>query len=174
MIRTSSPGKAWNIPRAEGRAGFTLLEMVLVLVLAGLVAGLALPVLSATLERTKRNASVREITSALRYARSKAVSSKTPVAFKAQFEEQRFWLEDLRTGKKSPVKSLHREIRFREFNNGEGQREDGIASIVFYPRGNASGGALVLQGTRREEAEPLVEIRVDPVTGSPKVETYEE
>lgn len=154
--------------------GFTFLELILVLVLMGLVAGLVMPALGGVLDRTQRNAAAREIASAMRYARSQAVSAKTATAFVADFEMNRYWLENLGTEERSSVRFLPREIVFREFSSGDGQRADGTVSIVFFPRGNTSGGTLVLAPPQDRDHPIRFAIRVDPVTGRPEVSTYEE
>lgn len=148
--------------------------MILVLVLAGLVAGLVMPALAGVLDRTQRKSALREIASALRYARSEAVSQKSAIAFQADLNQNRYWLENLRTETKSAIKTLPREIVFSGFSGGNEQVDTGTATIVFFPRGNTSGGTLKLTPRQPQEDPTRFEIQVDPVTGRPRANTYEE
>ncbi len=59
----------------ETEAGFTLLEMMVVLAIAGLLFGLALPELAAATERMRLYAGVRQVMALLNYARETAIAS---------------------------------------------------------------------------------------------------
>ena len=63
--------------------GFTLMEMMIVVVVIGIVAGLAVPSFLSYMPKLRVKAAAREIVSELRLARSKAVSERRPfgVAF---------------------------------------------------------------------------------------------
>lgn len=171
MTRTSCPGKGWTKTKTpeRGQKGFTLFEMIIVVVLMGTLAGLVLPAASGVLSRVNQQSSVREVTSAMRYARSKAVTAKVPVAFQAEFAKNRYWLEDLQSGKVSKVRELQPEIVFREYDNGEDTVTDGTFTIIYYPRGNTSGGAVRLSAPREDDEREWFEIAIDPVTGKSKV-----
>lgn len=138
-------------------------------VLVGTIAGLVLPAISGVLNRVNQQSSVREVTSAMRYARSKAVTAKVPVAFQGEFEKNRYWLEDLQSGKVSKVRELQPEIVFREYDNGDDTVTDGTFTIIYYPRGNTSGGSVRLSAPRENDEREWFEIAVDPVTGKSKI-----
>lgn len=153
--------------------GFTLLELMIVLALVAGIAAIALPVTMGVLDRVHRQSAIREVTTALRFARSQAVTVKTAFAFQADLSENRFWLENLKTEQTSKVRSLAREIAFQEFFDGEDRFEDGIISIIFYPQGNTSGGSLTL-APKGDDSENRFFVEVDPVTGKPSVALEEE
>lgn len=132
-----------------------------------------MPLVTGALDRVQRQAAVREITSAMRLARSQAVAAKIPIAFQANLDEHRYWLEKTRTEEISTVKTLPREIRFLEFSNGGDSIEHGTISIVFYPRGNTSGGSLTLVPPPPGDADTRYHIRVDTVTGKTRIEKDE-
>lgn len=59
--------------------GFTLIEMVSTVVIIGVLAALAVPLFSKTMEKLKLNAATRDVVSDIRWARSKAIASRTQV-----------------------------------------------------------------------------------------------
>ena len=71
-----SVGKTLNNQHALGKDGFTLLELILVLFLMGLMAGIVLPFVVSTLDRVKLQSEARQISSALQFARSEAITKK--------------------------------------------------------------------------------------------------
>lgn len=60
--------------------GFTMIEMMAVVVLIGLAATMAVPGLQKAYERMKYRAAVRDVSSTLRLARSTAISTKQQIA----------------------------------------------------------------------------------------------
>lgn len=154
----------------SGRQGFSLIELILVLFLIGLIAGLVTPFLISTLERTKSQSEVRKIASTLRYARNQAISQKTPFAFAANIDDKRYWITPLYSNETLRVFSLAPEIRFSQFVFQEETIVHGSFSIVFYPQGSSSGGSIDLETTSAGKAPTLYSIALDPVTGKPLIE----
>ncbi len=150
---------------ASSQAGFTILELIVVLVIVSLVAGLVIPAFSKTLVRMERQSAVREIASAFKYARNRSIAEKVPIAFQAQLSENQYWLEDLRTGEVSKVKSLPSVLVFRDFFDGDDTVTDETVSILFYPRGNTSGGTLRLSAPDVSDEQEWFAIEVNQVTG---------
>lgn len=58
----------------SGRAGFTLVEMLVTVAIAAILAAVAVPMLSGFLARSQMNAVVNDFTGAMQYARMEAVS----------------------------------------------------------------------------------------------------
>jgi type II secretion system protein H len=81
-----------NKQRALGKDGFTLLELILVLFLMGLMAGIVLPFVVSTLDRVKLQSEARQISSALQFARSEAITKKTLFTFNANIDKNQYWL----------------------------------------------------------------------------------
>lgn len=63
----------------EGEDGFTLIELILVVVILGIVAGIAIPSIHSLMDETYLDGGVEEIAAALRYARSTALKDDTTI-----------------------------------------------------------------------------------------------
>ncbi len=67
------------VSQIKGERGFSMMEMMIVLVLIGLMASLAAPSWFEQMPRLEAQAQVKEVVSKLREARSLAISRKEPV-----------------------------------------------------------------------------------------------
>ncbi len=148
-------------------SGFTLIEMVSVLVVVVLLLGLVTPFVMTTLDRIQGNSSVRKLASVLASARSQAVAAKTSLVFQGNLDQNQYWVINPKTEESSEVMELDRMIQFREFNDGEASWHDGIFSVVFYPLGNTSGGTILLEPSDADADAPSFALTIDPVTGKP-------
>ena len=148
-------------------SGFTLIEMVSVLVLVVLLLGLVTPFVMTTLDRIQGNSSVRKLASVLASVRSQAVAAKTSLVFQGNLDQNQYWVINPKTEESSEVMELDRMIQFREFNDGEASWHDGIFSVVFYPLGNTSGGTILLEPSDADADAPSFALTIDPVTGKP-------
>jgi prepilin-type N-terminal cleavage/methylation domain-containing protein len=68
-----------NRSRAFSRPGFSLIELVLVLFIAGILGAIAAPRVWATNGRARAHASAKRVAADLEYARSQAVTTSAPV-----------------------------------------------------------------------------------------------
>ncbi len=150
--------------------GFTLLEIILVLVFIGLIAGLTTPFVMSTLERIKHQTEAREIHSALRYARSEAITRKTATTFNANIDSKKYWIGDKEAKTSSVTKSLDPEFSMSHITGDEETIESGTFVINFYPRGNSSGGMILIAKVSPGKSDPAYEITIDPITGSSRIE----
>ena len=74
------PGTRIPAPRRRAARAFTLLEMLVVLVVIGILAGLALPAIRGSLESRAIDAASRQVLEDLSFARQKAISQRSTVA----------------------------------------------------------------------------------------------
>jgi type IV fimbrial biogenesis protein FimT len=79
-----------TMTRLRRKTGFTLIEMVITAVVAGLIAALAVPSFYRSMQKLKLNAATREIVSDLRWARSKAISTRKQVGINLDFANKRY------------------------------------------------------------------------------------
>jgi prepilin-type N-terminal cleavage/methylation domain-containing protein len=84
MVRSSNITKGANV-RARAARGFTLLELVVVIAIAMILAGMAVPYISNTLRVYRMRGAVTSITSAISNARYQAIfhGCKTQIVFTA-------------------------------------------------------------------------------------------
>ena len=174
LIWTLSAGKTLNNPRYLDKRGFTLLELILVLFLIGLIAGLVLPFVVSTLDRVKLQSEARQITSALHFARSEAITKKTLLTFNANIDENEYWLAIPKENEVTQSKFLDEPVQIKEYQGTEETISDGTFIINFYPRGNSSAGTIRLQSTINQSKAPVYAIIIDPITGKPTIELMEE
>ena len=154
--------------------GFTLLELVLVLLLMGLIAGLTLPFVASSLDRLKLQSEVRQIASAMQFTRSEAISKKALFTFNINIDENKYWLAIPKQNEVTQSKPIDETVRIMDYKNAEETLTEGAFKILFYPRGNSSGGSLRFKSINDEDEENIYEVIIDPITGKPKINQLEE
>ncbi len=130
---------AGSEPRRLPR-GFTLLELLVVLVIAGLMLGLVGPALPRVLPAAGFEAQSRELLARLRQARSQAILSRQSVY--VSHDRQANALQFSHGG--VPLRMAEGlELRLEAGSHGgpDAPRD----AIVFHPEGHSSGGALTLR-----------------------------
>jgi prepilin-type N-terminal cleavage/methylation domain-containing protein len=150
--------------------GFSLIELLVVLVLLGLLTALVVPRFFNTLGRLEARSTSKKISAILRYCRSESVNKNR--IYLASFDSNSNALSILyaSVGDEKPTSerayTLPREMRVEKVDAGRTLLDVSLPSFEFYPNGGSNGGtALVTGGERREYL-----IQVDFLTGSVKVE----
>jgi len=146
-----SPGAKQDTHRAQ--AGFTLLELMVVMALMALLLGLVLPGLLHSWERESNRATLREFTTTLRAARSEAVTRGIKVRLFLDLKTGRYRLEGSnREGALKGVNLIDAQLVWQNPEKNQGY-------IAFYGDGSSSGAKLVLvEPTGRRylmEVEPI-------------------
>lgn len=94
----------WGTTAAQAElGGFTLLELMIVVLLLGIFAGLALPEFGGTREEANLRAAARELVSTLRLARSEAVTSRSEHRFHLDASEHLYWIEVARVDERGEL-----------------------------------------------------------------------
>ena len=158
----------------EDDSGFTLLELVLVLLLMGLIAGFTLPFVASTLDRLKLQSEVRKISSALQFVRSEAISKKAIFTFNVDIDENKYWLAMPKHNEVTQSKPIDKTVRILDYQGADETLKKGSFMILFYPRGNSSGGTLRFISINDKNEESIYAVKIDPITGKPKIEKLEE
>jgi len=136
--------------------GFSLLELLLVMALAGMLAALVVPSLTGTLESARLRGGAGEVRAALTLARTLAVSEA-----RSRFVD--FDLESGEYGVSGDARKwlMPEGIRLSTVRLGSAEAERGVVRVRFYPDGSADEAEVAIAsaggGSRR--------ISVDPLTG---------
>jgi general secretion pathway protein H len=133
--------------------GFTLLEIILVLFFITLIVGLTAVFFAGFLPSAKINASAREITGMIRYARSLARMNTESRTFTIDLDNRTYGIEGLGM-KHFPPDILVKVID--PFSGDEIVR--GKYPIVFHPIGGMTGGTIILSLREKE-----IRIDLDPI-----------
>ena len=122
--------------------GFTLVEILVVLAILALGAGLVMPMLGKRGSATTLGAAVGQVQGALRAARNAAIADGRAVMFRG--DAGGYWLD---------------RFHYR-LGAGERVRTSGGSRISFFPSGGSSGGHVLIEGSGGRG-----ELAVDAVTG---------
>ncbi len=161
--------------------GFTLLELLVVLVIIALASGLVVPRLIGSLSNTALLTAGKQITASLRWARSTAVSQRLQIASVFDIPNNRLvFISNNANGDESGQKELNmsgvvsrppqsydlpRNVSFETGITTGGKMVKEEFQILFYPAGNSSGGEIVLNNERGRR----LKIVVDFITGTARL-----
>jgi general secretion pathway protein H len=154
--------------------GFTLLELLIVLVIIGIGAAFIAPTVARSLTNLKLKTATKQLAAVLRYARSKAVSSKNTTQVIIDIDNARYSAEISQdkssTENTGTSAAFPSSVRFKQVKLGEEIHESGLVQLLFYPKGNTSGGEIILENDRYRQYR----ITIDNLTGKVKINRLSE
>lgn len=138
-----------NIPLSQG---FTLIEIMLVVVITLIAAGIVIPKFKGTFKSTQMTDATRSTVRIARYARSLSILKQE--ACTLSFESNRLALVcGTNTASPEAFRKLPKDIKITAFENlaTEDGNADGSRSVTFYPVGMNDGFKVTLSAdeTRR-------------------------
>jgi len=136
------------------RAGFTLLELIIVLFLISLILGLSTVFFANILPSSRFDATIREISATIRYARALAKVSGERKTITIDLDSGKYEIEGY--GERGIPSNI--DIKVKDPLSGE--ISTGKYQLVFNAVGDIEGGIIVLQDKKR-----IVDIEIDPVVG---------
>lgn len=184
--------------KRRSQTGFTLIELILVLVIAGFIISLVAPAITSTTGLNLRTAAKR-VAAGLRYARSQAVTTgsvyqivfdieRNAMTIERVVEEDpsglqaggtRWWEEgedeeegeENSAGEQFDKKSyvLPRGITIESVVSDGDEITEGEAQIEFYPNGSCSGGDVFLMDSK----ERVFRVALEFITGVVTIEEEE-
>lgn len=126
--------------------GFTLLELVVVLVFAGLLFSLGGPSVRTLYDTMQYREAVREIVSAVKNGRRDALARGRPMDLLIDTDSNRYALTyKAQTIEEGSFQLLPGEVAISVTYAKEVSPRPGLAAIRFYPAGGSSGGEIILQ-----------------------------
>jgi len=147
--------------RHEG--GFTLVELIVVMVIAALMLALVGTSLSKSISGAEMRTAARKVTASLRYTRTKAILSKSEQVFALDTESREYQAAD-----REPV-TLPEGMNV-ELNTARSELTSETAGgIRFFPDGGSTGGNVRLEANGR-----IYRVNVAWLTGESSVAEVEE
>lgn len=141
MITGIAPG-SWQgscLGRLQGARGFTLLELMVVLVAAALLAGVAVPNMMPAIFTMRMRSATNDVASALRYVRGQALSRGQEAVFFIDVEHNYYRV----SGRRKEF-GLPSSIKLALFTAEHELTGESGGSIRFFPDGSATGGRVTL------------------------------
>lgn len=140
-------------------AGFTLLELLVVLVLMGLVTGVAVPLLASGMPGTQLKASVRDLLAGLRQARDRAIIRRQDTALTIDVRKHAFQVSG-----DPHIYQLPSKVQIGLFV-ADTQAGGDVGAFRFYPDGSSTGGRVTVSLDRT-----TYRIDVDWLTGMARLQ----
>ena len=123
-------------------SGFTLIEITLVMVIAGLLFAIALPNMGALSDSLAYRGAVRDVISAAQSARRQSARTGKPVDLLIHPDHNTLEVSGSRSGQQQ----LPETVSLAVTSAAEVSPEQGVAAIRFYPFGGSTGGDIEIQG----------------------------
>jgi len=153
------------------RGGFTLIELIIVLFIMGISAGLVGIAINRSSGNHQLKTFAKEVSAVLRYARSHAVAEKKTYCFYIDRDERMFKLYTDNTSKDSDekyVQVISKSIP-EELQIALTGRDAESSFIEFFPIGNSTGGIVEVSNQK----EKTYSVTVNRITGKVEVEQGE-
>ena len=120
-------------------AGFTLLEMLIVLVISSIVMATLIPNFGPAIARAQLYSATRDVASALRHVRGQAMLNGQDELFELNTEQHVY-----RVTGRSRVYKLPSEVQLGLYTTSSETVDEGTGRIRFFPDGSATGGRVTL------------------------------
>ena len=150
------PGATWepgscedvlraNIYRKSGRTkGFTLVEVMVVLVIIALIMGMVATAMSRSVSSAEARAATRKLVASLRYTRARAIIDKGEQVFQINTDARSY----MAPGRK--MVTLPKGVDITVTTARSEITSEDVAGIRFFPDGGSTGGHIELTVNERE------------------------
>jgi prepilin-type N-terminal cleavage/methylation domain-containing protein len=146
-------------------SGVTLIEMLIVVALIGLLAGITFPSVSAGIDTMRLNSATGSVSGFFNDALNRADRRRQVVELTISKPERTLWLRSSEPGFERRV-TLPDGVSIRSILPEPPQEEQGPRRFLLYP-----GGAVPRIGVEIANARNVRRIvRLDPITGVPRIE----
>lgn len=139
--------------------GFTLLELLVVLVILGLTVALAVPVFSRAMPGVEAKAAARDVAAMLRAARSLAIAENREITVAVDLDRRTVELAGAQS------RTVPAGIGIGLYTAAEELIDRGAGRIRFYPDGTSTGGRVRLSAGERK-----YDVLVDWISGNVRID----
>ena len=138
------------------QCGFTLLEILVVLVIGVLLVALAPPLLSGMSNATELRGAARQLAAGLRSARNEAITRQREAILTLDLAQHRFGVSGDPRGIKFPD-----GVAIKLYTAQSELIDSATGNIRFFPDGSSTGGAIMVSGSKQ-----AYRVNVDWLTGA--------
>ena len=146
--------KTFSAGNSSRAAGFTLLELVVVMLILVAMLGLVLPEASSVFVRNDLKTSSRRLAGAVAYARSQAMLERVEQELTLDLDTNVFWTNPVKDSDKSDVdeptskQTLEGEVRFLSVKKAKNEQlNSGQVALRFQPKGLVEPAVIHLAGS---------------------------
>jgi prepilin-type N-terminal cleavage/methylation domain-containing protein len=150
----------------SGDQGFTLLELLIVVLVIALVLAVSYPSLSRGSASIHLRATGRDVLNTFRYAREKAVTEQTGMKVTVDREKQRLLLTD-DLGDGGRTYAMPADVKIHRVALGNAEIVNGPVIVRFLPNGSSDSAEVLL----KSDAGSFLRIISDPITGGARIES---
>ena len=140
-------------------AGYTLLELMVVLVIVALGSMLVVPMVEGGWEAREVRRAARQIASTMHYCRGEAVALGQPQELVIDAVENSIHTTGWDRWAVLTDRAVIEDVR------GGQAFGDGVVQILFYPNGSTSGAEVIVAG-RQNRRELRLSVALDPLLGT--------
>ncbi len=146
--------------------GFTLLELIMVVLIIALVLTVSIPSLSRGSASIHLRSTARDVLNTFRYAREKAVTEQVGMKVTVDREKQTLVLTD-DLGDGSRTYTMPKDVKIQHIALGGTEIMQGPLTIRFLPNGSSESAEILL----KSDSGSILRIVSDPITGGARIET---
>jgi general secretion pathway protein H len=157
-----TPCRASGVRRRRA-AGFTLIEMTVVLVIMAIGTTLAVPLIEGGFDSREVRRAARQIASTMHHCRGEAVAQAKPQEMIISPDRNAIATNEWKRWATLTDRAVIERV------DGGNVLGDGAVQILFFPNGSTSGADVVI-ASRRDRTRNRLRISVDPLVGTVRVE----
>ena len=141
--------------RGPGQAGFTLLELLLVLSITILILGLSVVFFIPRLASGRLDAAAREMAATIRHAKSLSLITGESQILTIDLDSRHYGIEN------HAMRSIPPDVSIKVIDPFSGEMQVGTYQFICEPRGIIGAATIVLWNTKRS-----ITLMTDPVIGA--------
>ncbi len=145
--------------RGRPAAGFTLIEMTVVLLIVALGTAIAVPLIEGGFDSREVRRAARQIAASMHYCRGEAVARGKPQELVIDLNRNSIHAINDERWAVLTDRAVIERVR------GGNDIGDGVVQILFFPNGSTSGADVVL-ASRRDRYQNRIVISLDPLLGT--------